>query len=71
MIGQFMHDLREPYIQVVHRVLYYLKSNLRKGILSKKNDTLTLEAYTGTDYAGSLVDKRSNYRALYLFLEVI
>ena len=36
-----------------------MKGNPGKGILFNKNDNLTLEAYTDTDYAGSLVDKRS------------
>ncbi|RVW46001.1 Retrovirus-related Pol polyprotein from transposon RE1 [Vitis vinifera] len=36
-----------------------LVGNPGKGILFKKNNTLTLEAYTDADYAGSLVDRRS------------
>ena len=59
MISQFMQDLREPHLQAAYKVLYYLKGNLGKEILFKKNDTLALEAYTDADYAGSLVDRRS------------
>ena len=40
-------------------MLHYLKGNLGKGILCKKNNTLALEAYTDADYAGSIVDRRS------------
>ncbi|WKA11498.1 hypothetical protein VitviT2T_028992 [Vitis vinifera] len=58
VINQFMHDPREPHLQAAYRVLHYLKDNPRKGILFKKNNTLTLEAYTDADYAGSLVDRR-------------
>ncbi|RVW74629.1 Retrovirus-related Pol polyprotein from transposon RE1 [Vitis vinifera] len=54
-----MHDPREPHLQAAYRVLHYLKGNLGKGILFKKNNTLALEAYTDADYAGSLVDRRS------------
>ena len=54
-----MHDPREPHLQVVYRVLHYLKGNLGKGILFKKNNTLALEAYTDADYADFLVDRRS------------
>ena len=50
VISQFMHDPREPHLQVAYRVLHYLKGNLGKGILFKKNNTLTLEAYTDADY---------------------
>ena len=56
VINQFMHDPREPHLQVAYKVLHYLKGNPRKGILFKKNNTLALEAYTDADYTGSLVD---------------
>ena len=46
VISQFMHDPREPHLQVAYRVLHYFKGNPRKGILFKKNNTLALEAYT-------------------------
>ena len=59
VISQFTHDPREPHLQVACRVLHYLKGNLGKGILFKKNDTLALEAYTDADYASSIVDQRS------------
>ena len=47
MISQFMHATREPHLQAAYRVLHYLKGNLGKGILFKKNNTLALE-YTLT-----------------------
>ena len=59
VISQFMHDPREPHLKAAYRVLHYLKGNLGKGILFKKNDTLALEAYTDADYIGSIVDRRS------------
>ena len=59
VISQFMHDPREPHLQAAYRVLHYLKGNLGKGILFKKNNTLALEAYIDADCAGSLVDRRS------------
>ena len=59
VISQFMHDLREPHLQVAYRVPHYLKGNPGKGILFKKIDTLALEAYTDTDYVGFIVDQRS------------
>ena len=49
VISQFMLDLREPYLQAAYKVLHYLKGNLRKVILFKKNDTLALEAYINAD----------------------
>ena len=59
MISQFMHDPREPHLQIAYRVLHNLKGILGKGILFKKNNTLALEAYIDADCAGSLVDRRS------------
>ena len=58
VISQFMHDPREPHLQAAYRMLHYSKGNPGKGILFKKNNTLTLEAYTDADYVGSLVDQR-------------
>ncbi|XP_020580984.1 uncharacterized protein LOC110025061 [Phalaenopsis equestris] len=52
----------EPHLQTAYRVLHYLKGNSEKGILFKRNDTLTLKAYTDADYAGSIVDRRSTTR---------
>ncbi|WJZ80505.1 hypothetical protein VitviT2T_000420 [Vitis vinifera] len=57
-----MHDPRGPHLQAAYRVLHYLKGNLGKRILFKKNNTLALEAYTDVDYAGSLVDRISTTR---------
>ena len=62
VISQFMHDPREPHLQAAHKVMHYLKGNPRKGILFKKNDAFSLEAYTDADYAGSIVDRRSTTR---------
>lgn len=59
VISQFMHNPRESHLQAAYRVLHYLKGSPGKGILFKRNSTLTLEAYTDADYAGSLVDRRS------------
>ena len=56
VINQFLHDPREPHLQAAYMVLHYLKGNLEKEILFKKNDTLALEAYTDTDYAGPVAD---------------
>ena len=59
MISQFMHDPRESHLQAAYRLLHYLKSNPGKGTIFKRNDNLTLEAYTDADYAGFMMDRRS------------
>ena len=59
IVSQFMHNPRESHLKAVHRLLQYLKGTPGKGILFKKGESLTLEAYTDADYAGSLIDRRS------------
>jgi len=59
VVSQFMHNPKEVHLQVVHRILHYLKATPGKGILFKKGSELLLEAYTDVDYAGSVIDRRS------------
>ncbi|KAL6343543.1 hypothetical protein AAG906_024908 [Vitis piasezkii] len=56
-----MHDLRETHLQAAYYVLHYLKDSPGKGVLFKRNNELTLEAYTYVDYVGSSVDRRSTF----------
>ena len=51
VVSQFMHSLRELHLEVVYKILHYMKSTLRKGIVFKKNEELSLEAYTDADWA--------------------
>ena len=46
-----MHDLRETHLQAAYYVLHYLKDSLGKGVLFKRNNEHTLEAYTDANYA--------------------
>ena len=59
VIGLFMHESKESHFQAAYIILHYLKGTLGKGILFKRNGRLTLEAYTGADYASYRVDRRS------------
>ena len=58
VVSRFMHDPREKHIQVVHKVLQYLKATPGRGILFKRKGKLTMKAYTNVDYAGSLTNRR-------------
>ncbi|RDX77566.1 putative mitochondrial protein, partial [Mucuna pruriens] len=51
--SQFMHCLREVYLQ-------YLKGTPKRETLYKRNGNAILEAYIDSDYAGLLIDRRSN-----------
>ena len=61
-----MHNRKEVHLQVTYQILQYLKGNLGKCILFKRNGGLVLETYTDADYVGSLMDRRS--RLLHLSL---
>ena len=60
VISQFMHSPKEVHLQAAHRVLQYLKGMPGKCILFRVNRNLVLEAYIDADYAGSIVDRKSN-----------
>ena len=59
MTSQFIHDPRGTHFQATYCVLHYLKGSPRKRVLFKRNNELTLKAYTDADYVSSLVDRRS------------
>ena len=54
-----MHNPKKVHLQVVCRILPYLKATPRKGILFKKSTKLSLKAYINADYARSVIDRRS------------
>ena len=49
VVSQFMHNLKDVHFQVAYKVLQYLNSILRKGILVKKDAKLSLKAYIDVD----------------------
>lgn len=58
----------EIYLQIVHRVVYYLKGSPSKEIIVKKGVKVQIEAYTDVDYSRLIVDIRSTIgRILYIF----
>lgn len=59
VVSQFMHDPRERHMQAVDKILQYLKSSPGKGLLFKREDTLTMKIYTDANYAGSITDRKS------------
>ena len=54
-----MHSPTEEHMQVVRKILCYLKTTLGKGILFKSGTELDVAGYTIADYEGSLDDRRS------------
>ncbi|RVX03304.1 Retrovirus-related Pol polyprotein from transposon RE1 [Vitis vinifera] len=60
VVSQFMHNPSEDHMDAVIRILRYLKSSPRKGLLFSKNGHLRINGYTDADWAGNISDKRSN-----------
>jgi hypothetical protein len=54
-----MHDPKTSHMEVVNRILRYLKGSPGRGLLYSKQGELQVECYTDTDWAGSLEDRRS------------
>ena len=60
IVSQFMHNPGEQHINVVRRILRYLKFAPGKGILFTKNvDCQSVDAYSDADWAGAINNKRS------------
>ena len=54
-----MHAPDESHLEVVFRILRYLKSAPGKGLFFMRDNHLQVEAYTDSDYGGSVIDRRS------------
>ncbi|XP_016168707.1 uncharacterized protein LOC107611274 [Arachis ipaensis] len=59
MVSQFMHSPGQEHMDVVFRILRYLKGSPGKGLLYKKHGHLQVEAYTNADWAGNVMDRSS------------
>ncbi|KAA0026222.1 Cysteine-rich RLK (receptor-like protein kinase) 8 [Cucumis melo var. makuwa] len=58
---QFMQAPSEEHMEAVKRILRYLKTTPGKGLMFRKIDRKTIEAYTDFDWAGSVVDRKSTF----------
>jgi hypothetical protein len=59
IVSQFMHNPSEDHMDVVIRILRYLKALPRKGLMFSKNSHLKINGYTDADWAGSISDRKS------------
>lgn len=59
VVSRYMHDPRSGHLEVVNRILRYLKGCPGKGILFSNHGHLKVEGYTDADWAGCLDDRRS------------
>nr|KYP74877.1 Retrovirus-related Pol polyprotein from transposon TNT 1-94 [Cajanus cajan] len=59
LISRFMANPTETHWSAAKRILRYLKGTTEFGILYKKEEDTTLVAYTDSDFAGDIDDRKS------------
>ncbi|XP_038885896.1 secreted RxLR effector protein 161-like [Benincasa hispida] len=59
LVSQFMQAPYVRHMEAVTQILRYLKSTPGKGLMFRKNDRRCIEAYTYSDWAGSVTDRKS------------
>jgi hypothetical protein len=58
-VCQFMHNPRSSHLQVVKRILWYIKGTVEQGPMFHQSDDFTLRSFSDADWAGSVDDRRS------------
>ena len=69
LISRFMANPSEIHLQAAKRVLRYLKGTVDLGIFYQKEGNRELLAYTDSDYAGDVDDKKSTSGYVFLLSE--
>jgi len=59
LISRFMENPSESHWNAVKRILRYIKGTIELGMLYKRGEDITLVAYTDSDYAGDVDDRKS------------
>ena len=57
-LSQYMRSPREPHLEAAYKLLAYLKGTAGHGLLFRCGGKPILEAYTDSDYGGSVVDSQ-------------
>nr|KYP76651.1 hypothetical protein KK1_020902 [Cajanus cajan] len=67
VVSQFMYEPCERHMQAIDKILQYLKSSPRKGLLFKRGDIMSMEIYIDEDFIGLVTNRRSTF-GYYMFL---
>ena len=59
LVSQFMHAPCQGHLDVVYRILRYLKLTPRKRLFFKKNDDRSVKVFIDANWAGSIDDRKS------------
>ncbi|XP_043687768.1 uncharacterized mitochondrial protein AtMg00810-like [Telopea speciosissima] len=62
VVNQYMHDPHSSHLDVIYRILRYLKAAPEKGVLFSSHNHLRIESFTDADWAGCPDDWRSTSR---------
>jgi len=66
-VCQFMQNPRSSHLQVVKRILRYIKGTVEQGLVFHQSDDFTLRSFSDADWAGSVDDRRSTTGACIFF----
>ncbi|GKC22599.1 ribonuclease H-like domain-containing protein [Tanacetum coccineum] len=61
LVCLYMHDLWEPHFSAHNWILRYVRGTLDYGLLLFSSSTISLVAYSDTDWAGCLTTRRSTF----------
>ena len=59
VVSRFMNNPAEEHMEVVYRILRFLKLTPRQGLFFKKTGERSMEIFTDADWASSTIDQRS------------
>jgi hypothetical protein len=67
MISQFMQTPRKSHLDVVRRILRYIKHTLQRGIFYEAKGQLQIHGYMDADWADNVLDKRLTSGFMFFF----
>ena len=59
LCARFQSSPREFHLNAIKRIFKYLSGSLQLGLWYPKNSSFDLMSYSDTDFAGSLLDRKS------------
>lgn len=71
MVSQFLNSSCQEHMDVVIRILRYIKYALGKGLVYENKGHTQIVGYSNADWAGSSVDRRSTSRYCVLVEETL
>ena len=59
MVSRFIHAPSEDHMEVLYKIMRYLKSSPGKGLFFAKNQSKRVSGFTDADWAGNGTDEKS------------